>query len=1657
MKIKNAGRGIHQREIPGIDRLRALPPDWYAFTNLELAVAQGQSREVDVIMVIEDRILLIDLKDWHGRIASTNGRWTQNGRDRGPSPVEKVRENARKFGIVLQQRLEETARRQGRRGERIRTPFMQGWVLLSGRANIDNLAENERSSVLFLEEFMRKCINSGGRNALLGPAPWIDREHPLTGSDGHWRQILGSFFNIQTGPFHARQRAYGGFRAVSDDTTFRHPEGIYSEYDAEQAGDGRTPGLLRVWDFSKADTRYQSEEGRLEIAGRERLAIDYLNDRNPEFEGTLLQPRDSDLELSVSYWEVFERRRRLVRLAEAAGRGSTSLPDAMRLDMARSLLAKAKAMHDLGAAHLDFGAHSIWLEEPSTVKLSHLLATSFPNLDSLGVNRFRFLATGAKLPEDCFDEPSDNFRRDVFLLGCAIHHLLLGVQPAALDESSPPDWNPSVDVAGRYESLHDWFATALAWSAEQRFADAGAMLEAFNAAFAQQPSGRDVVAGLARFRVWNDQFELFEKLPPLETIKRTDRVMIYASEHEGVRVIVKLWRRAAWGDDRAEAPRILAFLEQAADLANTPVPGVCRVIDMGFLGDAIVLVQAFEEGHDLARCLSDEPDRWVNSVFALGFVRRLAEIVDELHMTGFAHGDLKPSNIVVSAAPENAPVIIDLLEFGPADEGEILTTAYAPPAGGSRLERDRFAVTRICEEICSACELPGNIVVSLAKAIETCRSGPPANATLLPLIETIDAALAPPKPARPRFTVSLVGERSGQLLPDEGRFGIRVQNRFKPPSLIIRGATEEIELKISDSRHFVSARCRLIDQGHISRVAKHEIHYIEADINVEAGPINAFAELEFLLEEPTISSALAEPDVAPALEEPDLLEAELDDDAALDAIVEVAATSPPSTNVDIPVLWRSLIDVEQELFTEGTADGDSAYRRDRRRHVLPFELERGAFDFARYDKVIVERPRRKGDGWQEIGLLDVEASTPTTIVVDTSGRTAFNPSGPIIREGDRLRFKSLMETYSRTRRETATSRIVEHRSVIPKLIDFFDTRTGSAPMCRPIAVDRAGVAETYGLNPNQVDAFVDLLGMRPLGLLQGPPGTGKTKFIGSFVHYALTQGLVRNVLLASQSHEAVNNAGEAVLKLFRQAGSEPSLVRVGQEGSVSDELRPFQAERVETQFKDRFKAELTERLKAIGERLGLDPALTERLVIAETALLPVVDRLHAVGEIDPDAIQRADGLARTAETIASKIGLSAFGAEEWRSEAAYGEFVSELARRHGASESQVGRLRAVAKLARDWSGSISTHQRSFETFLAGTRSIVAGTCVGLGRSALGLTDTRFDLAIIDEAARCTASELAVPMQAARWILLVGDHRQLEPHHRPDVVAAVQFRTRIPGREILRSDFDRVFASTYGTGAGRTLTVQYRMLPPIGRVVSAAFYASTLTHGRTEPVIPASLNLGDLDHPLTWVETDSLGTGAYQRRSEGRSLINDAEADAIIGLLRRLDQHSEVREWFRSQQAYDKPIGIICTYAAQRDLIKRRLVASGLDALMRDACKVDTVDSYQGKENPIVILSLVRNNADGAIEHGAATIQAGFMQRPNRINVAISRAMDRLVIVGARRRWRSGTPMADVTEAFDSELAAGHARVLTSSEVSIESKSIQPKKSANGRKAIEVTK
>jgi superfamily I DNA and/or RNA helicase len=91
----------------------------------------------------------------------------------------------------------------------------------------------------------------------------------------------------------------------------------------------------------------------------------------------------------------------------------------------------------------------------------------------------------------------------------------------------------------------------------------------------------------------------------------------------------------------------------------------------------------------------------------------------------------------------------------------------------------------------------------------------------------------------------------------------------------------------------------------------------------------------------------------------------------------------------------------------------------------------------------------------------------------------------------------------------------------------------------------------------------------------------------------------------------------------------------------------------------------------------------------------------------------------------------------------------------------------------------------------------------------------------------------------------------------------------------------------------------------------------------------------------------------------------------------------------------KPIGIICSYREQKLLLQRLLSEQEWAIKLSELIKIDTVDSYQGKENRIIILSLTRNNDK---------YQQGFLNSPERINVSISRAMERLIIVGAARMW-----------------------------------------------------
>lgn len=288
--------------------------------------------------------------------------------------------------------------------------------------------------------------------------------------------------------------------------------------------------------------------------------------------------------------------------------------------------------------------------------------------------------------------------------------------------------------------------------------------------------------------------------------------------------------------------------------------------------------------------------------------------------------------------------------------------------------------------------------------------------------------------------------------------------------------------------------------------------------------------------------------------------------------------------------------------------------------------------------------------------------------------------------------------------------------------------------------------------------------------------------------------------------------------------------------------------------------------------------------------------------------------------------------------------------------------------------------------------------VGIGRHGIQVDRNVFDLVIIDEAARCTPGELAVGMQSGRRVLLVGDHKQLPPLYGHELIEAIGERLKVTSKKDLkRSDFERAFHSTYGREVARSLLRQYRMAPKIGRLVAKSFYpGQDIKTERGDPPQYYSLLPSPLDDEIVWVDTGY--SNSTRKESEIKSsFFNRREAIAAISILQAISKSTAfVQAAMADDLREDEPlVGVICMYAPQVSLIEEMLVTSDLPPEFKKLVKVGTVDSYQGKESRIIIVSLVRSNP----EH-----HMGFVRTANRINVALSRAMERLVIIGSSKMF-----------------------------------------------------
>ena len=264
--------------------------------------------------------------------------------------------------------------------------------------------------------------------------------------------------------------------------------------------------------------------------------------------------------------------------------------------------------------------------------------------------------------------------------------------------------------------------------------------------------------------------------------------------------------------------------------------------------------------------------------------------------------------------------------------------------------------------------------------------------------------------------------------------------------------------------------------------------------------------------------------------------------------------------------------------------------------------------------------------------------------------------------------------------------------------------------------------------------------------------------------------------------------------------------------------------------------------------------------------------------------------------------------------------------------------------------------------------VIASTLVSSNHRLL--SGHRFGTLFIDEAAQALEAACWIAIRKADRVVLAGDHCQLPP--------------TIQCYEAARGGLDRTLME-YVVGRKPStvslLTVQYRMNEAIMRFPSRFFYGGQL---EAAPEV-SHRGILDWDTPISWIDTSEMEfKESFVGESFGR--INKQEADLLL---------SELEAYIRrigGERILEERIdfGIISPYKAQVQYLRSRLKSSPVWKPYRHLLTVHTVDGFQGQERDVIFISLVRANEQG---------QIGFLSDLRRMNVAITRARMKLVILG----------------------------------------------------------
>jgi ATP-dependent RNA/DNA helicase IGHMBP2 len=268
--------------------------------------------------------------------------------------------------------------------------------------------------------------------------------------------------------------------------------------------------------------------------------------------------------------------------------------------------------------------------------------------------------------------------------------------------------------------------------------------------------------------------------------------------------------------------------------------------------------------------------------------------------------------------------------------------------------------------------------------------------------------------------------------------------------------------------------------------------------------------------------------------------------------------------------------------------------------------------------------------------------------------------------------------------------------------------------------------------------------------------------------------------------------------------------------------------------------------------------------------------------------------------------------------------------------------------------------------LVAKAKVITATLVGANHYTI--RDVKFHTVFIDEAGQAPEPACWIPILKAKKVILAGDHLQLPP--------------TIKSQEAMKGGLGITLLEkcvALHPEAVVLLNEQYRMNETIMGFSSKEFYHDELKAHTS--VAKQLLFPGDL--PLTFVDTAGCG---FDEKLEGTSTTNPEEAAFLFKHLQKLV--NELSDKFNIENF--PTVAIISPYKEQIRLLKEQLAASPGLLKYENKIAVNTIDSFQGQERDVVYIGLTRSNTEGDI---------GFLADVRRMNVAMTRAKKKLVVIG----------------------------------------------------------